>query len=196
LSHSTKEEGFSYPGLSLFEKAFDFYSWYLSYDISLSKQWALFETLSLIMQIAKLSFEGAALLSAQEEEEALKQLQELSEAISGGTLKKIDLTTIIEKIITKLIDNNPRAKLVALLTRLEYKVCIHNTFDVSQEVQLLFRQELYKLLQAIKRTTPSFIAGTVARDLEQLYSEPVEEKTFLKKFKDSVKWLYQYSDNP
>lgn len=72
------KEHVSHPGFTLFEKTFDFYTWYLSCDMGLSKQSLFFENLSLIMQIAKLSCEGAALLSIQEELMVLKQIQELS----------------------------------------------------------------------------------------------------------------------
>jgi uncharacterized protein YpmS len=159
--------------------------------MGLCKQSLLFENLSLIMQIAKLSCEGAALLSIQEELTVLKQIQELSEGIFNGTMKKSDLTAFLEKTLKKLIDNNPQARLISLLMKLEYKLCIHNTSCINEEIQKLFKEELNVLIHKISGSTPNFIANTVSRDLEILYSNPIDEPKFLSQFKDSVKWLHQ-----
>ncbi|MEI8299986.1 MAG: hypothetical protein WCG10_00035 [Chlamydiota bacterium] len=178
-------------GLTLFEKTSEFYSWYLSCDMGGSKPSLFCENLSLIMQIAKLSFEGASLLSIQEELMILNQIQELSEAICNGTMKKTHLTAFIEKTLKNLIDNNPQARLISLLMKLEYKICIHNTSYVNEEIQKLFKEELKTLTNKISSSTPSFIANTISRDLEVLYKNPIDEPNFLTQFKDSIKWLYQ-----
>lgn len=106
-------------------------------------------------------------------------------------MKKSELTAFIEKTLKKLIDDNPQARLISLLMKLEYKICIHSTSCLNEEIQKLFKDELTLLINKISGSTPSFIANTVSKDLETLYKNPIEEPKFLAQFKDSVKWLYQ-----
>lgn len=176
-------------GIELFERVFNFYAWYLSYDLNPSKHPLIFESLSLLMQIAKLSFEGAALLSSEEEKRILRELYELSDALSNGMLKNRDLLKSLEKILKRLVDNNPKAKLIAILMKLEYKICIHNEVSCSESFQVTFKEMLSNSLEKITSSLPNLIANTVARELETLYAAPLHVDTFLKEFKESTSLL-------
>lgn len=186
-SHGQKHDKSKHPiGIELFEKTFNFYAWYLSYDHHPSKHHRVFELLSILMQIAKLSFEGAALLSLEEEKRTLKELYELSDSLSNGKLKNQDLFKSLDKIITELTNNNSKAKLITLLMKLEYKVCIHNEGDFNESLQKKFKEILSTAFEHVDNTLPNLIANTVARDLESLYKTPLNGDSFLKKFNDAV----------
>lgn len=176
-------------GIELFEKTFNFYAWYLSYDHQPAKHHQVFELLSLLMQIAKLSFEGSAILSSDEERHTLKELYELSDSLSNGKLKNKDLHKSLEKIITHLTNNNAKAKVITFLMKLEYKVCIHNEDNFSESLQKKFKESVSNALEKIDASLPKLIATTVARDLESLYKSTLHEETFLKRFNEIITLL-------
>jgi hypothetical protein len=188
-SHHQHPESKHLVGIELFEKAFNFYAWYLSYDHHPAKNHGIFELLSILMQIAKVSFEGGAILSSQEEAHALKELYELSEALSNGQLKNKDLFNSLEKVISHLTHHNAKAKVVSLLMKLEYKLCIHHEANFGQATQKKFREIVANALEKIDKQLPSLIANTVARELDSLYKSPLDEVTFLKKFSETMTLL-------
>ena len=189
-SHGHKHDKLKHTiGIALFEKTFNFYAWYLSYDSNPSKHHHVFELLSILMQIAKISFEGASILSLEEEHRTLKELHELSDSLSNGKIKNQDLSKSLDKIITGLINNNAKAKLITLLMKLEYRVCIHNEEEFSESLQKKFKELLSTALEHIDSNLPNLIANTVARDLEALHKTTLHADTFLKKFNDTVTLL-------
>lgn len=189
-SHGHKHDKSTHPiGIGLFEKTFNFYAWYLSYDHNPSRHHLVFELLSILMQIAKLSFEGAAILSLEEEKKTLKELHELSDSLSNGKLKNQDLFKSLDKIITGLANNNSKAKLITLLMKLEYKICIHNEGEFSDSLQKKFKELLSTAFTHIDSSLPNLIANTVARELESIYQTPLHGDNFLKKFNDATTLL-------
>lgn len=176
-------------GALLFERAFDFYAWYLSYDLTPAKHHFIFESLSLLMQIGKLSFEGSDLLSAEEEKQLVRELQELYEALSNGMLQNKDLCVAFERIVKKLTGRNMKARLIAALVRLEYKTCCHNDTAPSEAAQILFKQMISDAFDKISPALPDLIASTLSRELEALLVTNLPMEVFLKELKNSLMLL-------
>ena len=190
LSFWNKESSSNPPvGIVLFEAAFDFYAWYLSYDLTPSKHHRVFESLSLLMQMAKLSFEGACILSIQEEAYLLKELREFSDALSSGMFNNHDLVQALEKMLRKLTDANPKARLIAALVRLEYKICCHNENAFNEVSHATFKQLIQNAFEKISPTLPDLIASTLSRELEALLAKPLDAHTFLQEFHNSIALL-------
>lgn len=176
-------------GIALFEKTFDFYTWYLSYDLNPSKHHSIFESLSLLMQIAKLSFEGGGILSLKEEQWILKDLHDLSEGLSNGKLKNQDLCYALEYLLKKLSNTNAKARLITVLVRLEYKICGHHEASYKEISHTTFKQLIQSSFQKISQSLPDLITSTLARELEKLLDKPLDADTFLKEFHNSLALL-------
>lgn len=189
-SHGEAHDKLKYSiGIELFEKTFNFYAWYLSYDHYPSKHHQIFELLSILMQISKLSFEGAAFLSLEEERKTLRELHELSDSLSNGKLKNKDLYKSLEKTLLGLTNNNSKAKLIAVLMKLEYRICIHHEGNFNEFLQKKFKDILSDAFKYVDRSLPDLIANTVIRELELLYKTTVHGDNFLKKFHEATTLL-------
>ena len=111
------------PGQQLFQQASDFYSWFMS-SFSLTADAKVFQILSKIMRIAKLSSEGGKFLSDQEEKKTILLLTKLKEQLCDGTLKKEHTADELSSFVHNIISSNPKAKVISYATELEYNFCI------------------------------------------------------------------------
>lgn len=119
-----KQDRESAPGAQLFHQASDFYSWYMSWSSSPTADAKIFQTLSKLMRIGKLSSEGGKFLSQQEEKEVTSHLHKLKEQLCDGTLKKEATLPELYSLVHNIISYNPKAKVVSYATELEYHFCI------------------------------------------------------------------------
>lgn len=179
----------SHVGLAMFDAAFNFYAWYLAHDNTPKEHTFVFEHLSEIMQIAKVSFENGIFLSAEEEKIVVNAILELSDCLSTGFSKCSDIAITLQNIIKKLTDNNPRALIESCLVKLEYKICIHNHLHLpdaeKDQIQSLIRSVESKIVPDL----PDLIVNTLARDLVRILSKTTEEKDILPQFKEAIKIL-------
>ncbi|PCI94406.1 hypothetical protein COB11_03890 [Candidatus Aerophobetes bacterium] len=179
----------SHIGKALFDSAFNFYAWYLAHDNAPVIHCKVFEFLSEIMQISKISFENGLYLSAEEERIASSAILELSDSLATGFTKCSDIPIILEKILKKLTDDNPRALIIAALTKLEYKLCIHNELGLTEEVSNQMKDLIRSAGLKIVPDLPDLIVNTLARDLIRIDSKTTEDCNLIETFKDSVKIL-------
>jgi hypothetical protein len=111
-------------GTRLFNSVSDFYSWYMALVNKPGEQAKVFQILSQIMRVAKISQSGGNYLLEEEESTALQSLYLLKEHLLDGKIKQNDVLTKVERIRENLISKNPKAKLVTCVTEVEYKLCL------------------------------------------------------------------------
>ncbi len=119
-----KRQGDLAPGRELFHSASEFYSWYMGLINAPDPEPNVFRTLSALMRIALLSAEGGGYLSSGEEQETISGLFKLREGLCDGTLNKKSTFPELQSLMEGIIAQNPKAKLVAYATELEYRFCI------------------------------------------------------------------------
>jgi|GEM_PF-1891074 len=174
-------------GMVLFDKAFDFYTWYLSYDLGPSKHPTVLEALAIFMQLAKLSFEGQNILTQEEEKHLVKELHELYESVANGLVHNKDLILSLEKNLRVFMDKNIRARLVAALMRLEYKHASKE--DTREDSHLVLQQLIRESLGKISSSLPDLVVFTLCRELETLGKKNLDIESVLQEFKKSLEWL-------
>ncbi|MCH9630331.1 MAG: hypothetical protein S4CHLAM37_03270 [Chlamydiia bacterium] len=179
----------SHIGKALFDSAFNFYAWYLAHDDAPVTHCKVFELLSEIMQISKISFENGMYLSAEEERIASGAIFELSDSLSTGYTKCGEIPIVLEGILKKLTDDNPRAFIIASLTKLEYKLCIHNELELSEEESLQIKELIRNVGLKIVPDLPDLVVNTLARDLVRIDSRVTEADKLVETFKEAVKIL-------
>ena len=179
----------SHIGHAMFDAAFNFYAWYLSHDDKPTTHTIVFEYLSQIMQIAKLSCENGVFLSAKEETMVTAAILDLSDSLTTGFSKCSDIAITLETILKKLTDNNSRALICFYLVKLEYRICIHDELSISEaerrDLKTLFQSVMSKIVPEL----PDLVINTLARDLTRICSRATEEKDLIPQIKEAVKIL-------
>lgn len=179
----------SCSGKSLFDHAFNFYAWYLTHEKIPKDSSPVFEGLSHLMQIAKISFQKGLFLTAEEEKEAVYGLSELAENLSNGFTKCSDIHHAIEVILKKLTDDNPRALLVSCLTHIEYKVCIHNVFHLKEEELEESRMLIWAVQNKISAKLPDLVVNTFGRNLQKLCKNLPSHASLMEVLQDCLKFF-------
>lgn len=175
-------------GKRLYNKVFHFYCWFLSRDINPEMHRELYKKLSIIMQIAKISFEGGYFLKEGEENTASHEFDDVTEELNSGMIKTQRLPEALQNIIKHLLIN-PKSKLVYELMHLEYFILIENPINLPSDAQ-----EEFKLLinDAFKQITPRLSelqAQTVSRQIEKIRTSK-EDNDLILKIKDILKVIY------
>lgn len=156
------------PGGKLFSTGSDFYTWYMCWVKEPKTHAETFQALSELMRIGLLSSEGGLYLSKEEELTAEESICILKNELCDGSTKQTEVHNKLQQIANSLILNNPKAKLVAYATKLEYKYCILTPSSIKDKS---LRSCLDKLVQTV---TPSLLAVN-AYAISQILSQTLEE---------------------
>lgn len=186
LPSKLRGESPSLIGALLFEKAFDFYAWYLSYDLTPSKHHTILESLAIFMQIATLCFEGQHILSTHEEKHLVKEISELYDGTSNGMIHNKDLLNSLDHLLRTFTDTNIRARLVAALIKLEYKYSKECSLKPSY---LTLKQLIQEGLKNISPSLPDLVIFTLCRELEALYKKSLDIDLLVSELKIALKLL-------
>ena len=96
---------------------------YLTYvSLEPNKQKKCFEYLTIMMDLG-----GSCLLKQEEEQRALKEIEMLKDDLYGGVISyaALDFQAHLQQIIQRMVEDNPRAKLLTLSMELEYLLVLH-----------------------------------------------------------------------
>ncbi|MBP9840931.1 MAG: hypothetical protein KBC64_00720 [Simkaniaceae bacterium] len=160
-------------GGDLFNHTSQFYAWYLSWERAPTEHKETFSLLSTIMQVAKVSLEGGLYLNKEREREGVLKLQDLSEGLTNGSYASHEISETVSSILMNLIDNNPKARLVAKSTLLEYKLLIYNN------KQDLPRDVFVYLTSKITPSLGDLDAEKLSRELSKLLDSSQEPEEIL-----------------
>ncbi len=180
LSAETISPSGKHFGQRLFDDTTEFYSWYVSaWYMSekgtasteiLQKSESTRKILSLLKRIAEVSMNEGGFLTEKEEANALNALCTIVQDLSCGNLRKQDLPRALFSILENLTQHNPKAKVVAQTTELEYLLCINPTPEQSSEItdqcQRLFTQIIQSITAEMREINASAIAQGLSRILE------------------------------
>jgi len=96
---------------------------YLTYvSLEPNKQKKCFEALTIMMYLG-----GSCLLKPEEEKRALAEIATLKDDLYGGVISyaAVDFQAHLQQIIQRIVEDNPRAKLLTLSMELEYLLVLH-----------------------------------------------------------------------
>lgn len=155
-------------GETLFDHTSQFYAWYLSWDGSPTLHKETFSLLSTTMQVAKVSFQGGLYLSSQTEKEALTKLHSLRDALTNGSASSHSIYESISSLLALLTENNPKAKLIAKSTLLEYKTLIYSEKPLPSELIEDYHTITTRLISRITPSLGDLDAEKLAREITKL----------------------------
>jgi hypothetical protein len=165
-------------GENLFNHTSQFYAWYLSWQRDPSEHKETFSLLSTIMQVAKISLQGGFYLNKEKEQEAVEKLEDLGDEMINGTFPPHDISAMIGSILNNLIDNNPKAKLIAKSILLEYKLLIHSSNQQSLQLTDDYHHVMDRLISKVTPLLKDFDAEKLSRELSKFIETPQDpEKT-------------------
>ena len=155
-------------GSALFNETSQFYAWYLSWERSPSEHKETFSLLSTIMQVAKVSLEGGLYLSKESEEEATSHLQTLGDRLMNGSYSTHEISGAIESILSNLTENNPKAKLIAKSTLLQYKMVMHQDAHPGEHLAADYHEAMSRLTAKVTPSLGDLDAEKLSRELTKL----------------------------
>lgn len=164
------------PGQLLFQhaEAFaeEFYVWLLSHAFGVHLHTRTKQLLSIVMSIADVSRLGGGFLSETEEKQAIDKIIKLKKEFLEGQLKHLELPVELDLLIQNLTITNPKAKLVAHTTELEYLFCIQPIQHHPEEMRARFQKVLKRINQHITPRFPDYKAKAVAQGLSVIVKNP------------------------
>jgi hypothetical protein len=129
----------------------------------------VFQALSKLMRIAKLSSEGGSFLSSQEETQTTNRLFKLKEQLCDGTLKRESTISELHSLIHNIIAYNPKAKVVSYATELEYHFCILHPPSIEATY---LKSYLEGLLEHIKPSLLEIQAYAISQIMGKILENP------------------------
>lgn len=175
------------PGVQLFHQASDFYSWYMSWSPSPTADAKVFQTLSKLMRIGKISSEGGKFLSSQEENLVTSHLHKLKEQLCDGTLKKDATLPELHSLVHNIISYNPKAKVISYATELEYHFCILKPPSTESE---FLKTYLEMLLGQVNPSLLEIQAYAISQIMGKILENPTQHKNAGKLLEQELhQWL-------
>jgi hypothetical protein len=155
---------------SLFVDASEFYTWYMCKLSNPCEQAQVFELLSQVMQMAKLSHLKGGYLAQEAENFALEEIKRLRENLLDRKMQKQEVLFRMQSIRDRLIFGNPKAAIVSCATQLEYKFCLAKSShpeagDLKEKLDLL-----------LNHVTPS-LSHPHAQAISQILSQVLQKNT-------------------
>ncbi len=160
------------PGILLLTCAEEFYFWLMRSVSDPKAASNIFKALSQIMRIAQMSRLGGSYLSEELEQEAVKALTELKEELNDGTLSFHSLSKEIDPILGKLIDNNPKAQLIAHATEIEYIFCINTASSFPSQDQEKLQSYLKEIVAIVNESISEIQAKAIVQVMAQILKGP------------------------
>lgn len=189
----TPEKISSHPtqpvGQELFDEVTDFYSWYITswYDGAASEHGeATRKALSLIKRVSEVSMNGGNFLTEREESGALAALRNIFQDLHSGKLRKNHLPSALVHLMETLTRNNPKAKLVALTTELEYIHCINPPLSQSSEITVKYQQIFDSIIQSITPHMREINASALSRELSRFLENSTTTESLQLAIKDWI----------
>jgi hypothetical protein len=158
-------------GQKLFDCATDFYAWYMSWDNSPSNHSQTFRVLSQIMRIAQVSVDGGNYLSDKQENQALASLGHLKEHLFDGHMKTDEILSNLTDVLQTLIIDNPKARVIAHATEMEYVFCIHPPPSSSTAASEDLQQYLAMVIQNVNPSLLDIHAYGIAQSMAKILEE-------------------------
>ncbi len=165
-------------GHRLFDDTTEFYSWYVtswylsgnepSFSESSQKSDAARKILSLIKRIAEVSMNGGYFLSEAEESKAVDGLSDIMQDLNSGRLRKQDLPEALLKLMFEMTESNPKAKVVAQTTELEYRLCINPSPEQSSALTQQYQEALSQIIHRINPKLLDINASAISQGLSQI----------------------------
>ncbi len=159
-------------GHKLFDCTSDFYAWYMSWDTVPSDHPETFRALSQIMKIAQTSYEGGNYLRESEEKEALQTLSQLRERLFYGNMKTDEILSQLTDVLQTMISQNPKARVVAHATELEYVFCIQSK-ETNPSLED-FQQYLHSILKMVNPSLLEIHAHAIAQSMAMILEQAAE----------------------
>ena len=92
--------------------------------------------------------------------------------------------------LDSIVSQNPKAKLVAKITELEYKTCLRDPTQLSDEDQASLKDLFTEISNRISSDTPSLNAEAISRSIDKLLDESPPPNTMIQELQDNIKsWL-------
>ena len=175
-------------GHHLYHETAEFYAWFMSWVPHPSTHRSTFQYLSRIMRIAHVSTTGGKFLSGAEEQSALGKLSHLREELYNGNIHFHEIEGNLLLILHSLIQANPKAKLVAHATELEYLLCISNPSTPSNAEQ--YQNFFNRVIEQIKPELPDIHAQAIAQGLSRIVDNHKQISDVHRALNDAIKgWL-------
>lgn len=177
-------------GEQLFHHATELYVWYVSsswYPMNEGNNLAavketdhICNLLSKMKRIAEISFSRGEFLSSSEEEGITFQLKGVFQDLQVGKFQRENLFEELQWIFSILIMNNPKAKLVSLITELEYRFCINPPSDQPSEISKRCQELLNKVIQNINPHLKEMNTQAMIQELNHILekedaNQPIEK---------------------
>lgn len=189
----SKEQGTpssSKVGQRLFDTTSEFYAWYLSWDINPSDHRESFKILSQIMRIAQVSLSKGHFLQEEEETLALTRFNGLKERLFDGNIKSKEIVHRLTDILLLLTRSNPKSRLVAQATELEYLFCLYPKEPLSEEQLAQMEKLLHKILSAVTPELMDIHAHAIAQGLAKLIEKPSSHANPLRAVEEAIgNWI-------
>ncbi|MBS0620032.1 MAG: hypothetical protein JSS61_01045 [Verrucomicrobia bacterium] len=167
----------SYPtptsiGNRLQEDAAAFYVWYVSscYANPSEGGEATRRALSQIMRIAEVCKNGSACLTFDQEGRAIQDLTHVREAFLSGSLKFRELQQALGEVLWRLIESNPRARIVSQVTELEYRLLVNPQENLTNETAEECKTLIQNILERVSLGLSDLHAGALSRSLSSALS--------------------------
>lgn len=150
----------------------DLYFWLMRSTSEPKTHADTFQVLSQILRIVQMSNSGGNYIPQSTEKDAFTALSNIKEQVQDGKIQRQHLFEATQRILHKLIYENPKAELIAHATEIEYLFCIHSNYSSSEEAD--YRQKFKKYLKNLTHTVKDSLSTTEAKAIAQIMRQIVK----------------------
>lgn len=158
------EPGFKGNGAKLFRKVSDLYFFCMAKDVVAPSDRFIYTTLSKIMQISKHSATFGDYINDNIENSASEMISELKESLKSGKVPRQAISTKLEHILSVLVDDNRKARLMVTLTELEIYF-MSPAAGATEEEKRTFYERVTRVIEKLTPETADINAEAINRDL-------------------------------
>lgn len=177
-------------GQILFEHTSSLFAWYVTRDPFPQDHAETRKNLAVIMRIAQASLDGGHFMSKSEESFAFDALSMVREKLGDGVISRTEIPKMLAKVIQELTEKNPKAKIIAQATQLEYAFCIHPVSPLSPKQTVYCRNLLNQMTSRVTPQLSESYAYAVVQRLSKILECSLSADLATKELQETIKqWM-------
>ncbi len=175
------------PGSHLVENISELYAWYAVWNNSATLKNPTYFGLARLMRIIKTSCEGGAFLTPNEQESISQSIHLLRENLFQCKIRVSELPFHLIRIIEKIVETSPKAKLVDTIMKLEFAYFDQDEMP-KEEICQKVKEQTGLIMKKITPELPDICATAIEKNLEAL----VRSRASLEDLSEKIRLSYKH----